>query len=106
MICVEINVVRVDRLHPRSLLTPFTDNVVLTPAGAPPTPGRPQPNAPRASKTSMSPSRHPTTRHQNRRTRPRTDRNRDLATGDRAAGAGPRCLAKIAEHDHPGTLMP
>jgi membrane protein len=28
--CVEINVVRVDRLHPRSLLTPFTDNVTLT----------------------------------------------------------------------------
>jgi hypothetical protein len=32
MLCVEINVVRVDRLHPRSLLTPFTDNVELTPA--------------------------------------------------------------------------
>jgi YihY family inner membrane protein len=32
MLCVEINVVRVDRLHPRSLLTPFTDNVRLTPA--------------------------------------------------------------------------
>jgi uncharacterized BrkB/YihY/UPF0761 family membrane protein len=32
MLCVEINVVRVDRLHPRSLLTPFTDNVQLTPA--------------------------------------------------------------------------
>lgn len=30
VLCVEINVVRVDRLHPRSLLTPFTDNVVLT----------------------------------------------------------------------------
>ncbi|MBC7460105.1 MAG: YihY/virulence factor BrkB family protein [Thermoleophilia bacterium] len=30
VISVEINVVRVDRLHPRSLLTPFTDNVVLT----------------------------------------------------------------------------
>lgn len=28
--CVEINVVRVDRLHPRSLLTPFTDNVSMT----------------------------------------------------------------------------
>lgn len=28
--CVEINVVRVEKLHPRSLLTPFTDNVVLT----------------------------------------------------------------------------
>jgi len=28
---VEINVVRIDRLHPRSLLTPFTDKVVLTP---------------------------------------------------------------------------
>jgi len=32
MLCVEINVVRVDGLHPRSLLTPFTDNVQLTPA--------------------------------------------------------------------------
>ena len=31
MFCVEINVVRVDHLHPRSLLTPFTDNVRLTP---------------------------------------------------------------------------
>jgi membrane protein len=30
MLCVEVNVVRVDRLHPRSLLTPFTDNVELT----------------------------------------------------------------------------
>ncbi len=29
--CVEINVVRVDELHPRALLTPFTDNVSLTP---------------------------------------------------------------------------
>jgi membrane protein len=29
--CVEINVVRVDVLHPRSLMTPFTDNVTLTP---------------------------------------------------------------------------
>jgi membrane protein len=28
--CVEINVVRVNRLHPRALLTPFTDNVSLT----------------------------------------------------------------------------
>lgn len=28
--CVESNVVRVDRLHPRALLTPFTDNVELT----------------------------------------------------------------------------
>ena len=28
--CVEINVVRVDQLHPRALLTPFTDNVTLT----------------------------------------------------------------------------
>ncbi len=31
VLCVEVNVVRVDRLHPRSLLTPFTDNVRLTP---------------------------------------------------------------------------
>jgi membrane protein len=30
LVGVEINVVRVDRLHPRSLLTPFTDNVTLT----------------------------------------------------------------------------
>jgi membrane protein len=30
VMCVEINVVRVDSLHPRSLLTPFTDNVTLT----------------------------------------------------------------------------
>ncbi|MCW2972908.1 MAG: conserved rane protein of unknown function [Thermoleophilia bacterium] len=30
VLSVEINVVHVDRLHPRSLLTPFTDNVVLT----------------------------------------------------------------------------
>jgi membrane protein len=31
VICAEINVVRVERLWPRSLLTPFTDNVDLTP---------------------------------------------------------------------------
>jgi membrane protein len=30
VICVEINVVRVEGLSPRSLLTPFTDNVTLT----------------------------------------------------------------------------
>jgi membrane protein len=30
LICMEINVVRVIRLHPRSLLTPFTDKVTLT----------------------------------------------------------------------------
>lgn len=30
VLCVEINVVRADRLHPRALLTPFTDNVSLT----------------------------------------------------------------------------
>jgi membrane protein len=29
--CVEVNVVRTKHLYPRSLLTPFTDNVVLTP---------------------------------------------------------------------------
>jgi len=28
--CAEINSVRVDKLYPRSLLTPFTDNVNLT----------------------------------------------------------------------------
>jgi YihY family inner membrane protein len=31
VLCVEINVVRVDNLHPRALLTPFTDDVDLTP---------------------------------------------------------------------------
>jgi inner membrane protein YhjD len=30
VLCVEINVVRVDHLHPRALLTPFTDDVELT----------------------------------------------------------------------------
>jgi uncharacterized BrkB/YihY/UPF0761 family membrane protein len=30
--CAEIDVVRVDHLHPRALLTPFTDNVDLTEA--------------------------------------------------------------------------
>jgi YihY family inner membrane protein len=30
LLCAEINVVRVSHLHPRSLLTPFTDNVILT----------------------------------------------------------------------------
>jgi membrane protein len=32
LICAEVNVVRVDRLHPRALLTPFTDDVELTEA--------------------------------------------------------------------------
>ena len=32
LVCAEINAVRVDRLHPRALLTPFTDNVELTDA--------------------------------------------------------------------------
>lgn len=31
VMCMEFNAVRVDNLYPRSLLTPFTDNVVLTP---------------------------------------------------------------------------
>ena len=31
VLCVEVNVVRVDHLHPRALLTPFTDDVDLTP---------------------------------------------------------------------------
>jgi membrane protein len=31
VLCVEVNVVRVDRLYPRALLTPFTDDVDLTP---------------------------------------------------------------------------
>jgi YihY family inner membrane protein len=30
LFCVEINVVRVNHMHPRALLTPFTDNVDLT----------------------------------------------------------------------------
>ncbi len=30
--CAQINVVRVDRLYPRALLTVFTDDVELTPA--------------------------------------------------------------------------
>ena len=30
LLCAEINVVHVSHLHPRSLLTPFTDNVTLT----------------------------------------------------------------------------
>ncbi|WP_209305841.1 YihY/virulence factor BrkB family protein [Mycobacterium sp. PS03-16] len=32
VLCAEMNVVRVDRLYPRALLTPFTDAVTLTPA--------------------------------------------------------------------------
>jgi membrane protein len=32
VLCVEVNTVLVDDLHPRALLTPFTDNVTLTPA--------------------------------------------------------------------------
>lgn len=32
VLCAEINVVRVDHLHPRALLTPFTDSVDLTEA--------------------------------------------------------------------------
>jgi YihY family inner membrane protein len=32
VVCAEVNVVRVDHLHPRSLLTPFTDDVELTSA--------------------------------------------------------------------------
>lgn len=31
VLCAEINVVRVDKLYPRALLTPFTDDVELTP---------------------------------------------------------------------------
>ncbi len=30
LLCIEINVVRVNRMHPRALLTPFTDDVALT----------------------------------------------------------------------------
>jgi uncharacterized BrkB/YihY/UPF0761 family membrane protein len=30
LLCVEVNVVRVEQLYPRALLTPFTDNVELT----------------------------------------------------------------------------
>jgi membrane protein len=32
LLCAEVNVVRVYRMHPRSLMTPFTDNVTLTTA--------------------------------------------------------------------------
>jgi hypothetical protein len=32
VLCAEINVVLVERLHPRALLTPFTDDADLTPA--------------------------------------------------------------------------
>ncbi|WP_172800565.1 YihY/virulence factor BrkB family protein [Mycobacterium sp. IS-1496] len=32
VLCAELNVVRVDRLYPRALLTPFTDSVTLTSA--------------------------------------------------------------------------
>jgi uncharacterized BrkB/YihY/UPF0761 family membrane protein len=32
VLCAELNVVRVDRLYPRALLTPFTDSVTLTAA--------------------------------------------------------------------------
>ena len=32
VLCAEVNVVLVDRLHPRALLTPFSDNADLTPA--------------------------------------------------------------------------
>jgi membrane protein len=32
VLCVEIDVVKVESLYPRSLMTPFTDDVVLTPA--------------------------------------------------------------------------
>lgn len=31
VLCAELNVVLADRLHPRALLTPFTDDVELTP---------------------------------------------------------------------------
>jgi uncharacterized BrkB/YihY/UPF0761 family membrane protein len=31
LLSVEVNVVRVNRMYPRALLTPFTDNVILTP---------------------------------------------------------------------------
>ena len=30
LLCAEVNVVATDRLYPRALLTPFTDNVELT----------------------------------------------------------------------------
>jgi len=30
VLCVQVNVVRLDQLYPRSLLTPFTDHVTLT----------------------------------------------------------------------------
>ena len=49
VLCVEINVVRVDKLYPRALLTPFTDAVELTAGDRRATPARPRPSASRAS---------------------------------------------------------
>ncbi len=46
VVCVEVNVVRVAHLHPRALLTPFTDHVNLTAGTGASTPARPKPNAP------------------------------------------------------------
>ena len=46
VVCIEVNVVRALRLYPRSLLTPFTDEVELTRPMRTPTPA--QANAQRA----------------------------------------------------------
>jgi hypothetical protein len=48
----EVNAVRVDRLYPRALLTPFTDNVSLTSADRKATLTRQKVSAPRDSSTS------------------------------------------------------
>ena len=56
VLCVEINVVRVTHLHPRSLMTPFTDNVVLTSGDRRAYVRPPRPSAARASSACTSPS--------------------------------------------------
>lgn len=63
VLCVEINVVRVDHLHPRALLTPFTATTCTSPTLTEArTPTRPRPNKPKASSrsTSAMTSRPPT----------------------------------------------
>ena len=52
--CAEINSVRVDKLYPRSLLTPFTDNVNLTAGDVSQYEQQAQAQRPRATRTSTS----------------------------------------------------
>jgi membrane protein len=59
VLCAEINVVRVDRRHPRALLPPFTDNVELTPPTAKHPAGGQRPRASRGFRTFRSPSTRP-----------------------------------------------